>query len=100
MKKSRAALTTAAVRDTTAAAARRRPARRTGSADLVLDWRREPGPALAWRVYELAGSSISNRSLQIDTPGRRGRRAGAAVPAGGSRYFTVALRNDCGDESP
>jgi hypothetical protein len=41
-----------------------------------------------------------NRTLLVDTPDRRERLAGAAVPTGGSRYFTVAARNDCGDVSP
>jgi hypothetical protein len=68
--------------------------------DLVLDWRREPEAAYAWRIYELAGPSFSNRTLLVDTPDRRERLPGAAVPAGGSRYFAVAARNDCGDESP
>jgi hypothetical protein len=72
---------------------------REGS-DLVLDWRREPGASFAWRVYELSGPSFSNRTLLVDTPDRRGRLAGAALPAGGSRYFGIAARNDCGDESP
>lgn len=72
---------------------------REGS-DLMLDWRREPGPAFAWRVYELSGPDFSSRTPLADTPERRERLEGAATASGGSRFFAVAARNDCGDERP
>ena len=68
--------------------------------DLVLDWRREPGVAFGWRVDELSGPGLSERTPLADTADRRERLAGAATGHGGTRFFAITARNDCGDEAP
>lgn len=72
---------------------------REGS-DLVLDWRREQGVAFAWGVDERSGPELAGRTRLAETADRRERLPGAATAAGGTRFFSVAARNDCGDEAP
>ena len=43
---------------------------------------------------------LSERTPLADTADRRERLAGAATAEGGTRFFAVAARSDCGDETP
>lgn len=67
--------------------------RRIGD-DVLLDWRIDPAIAYGWRVVELAGPELSQRTLLAVAAGKRWTDEGAALLPG-VRFYQVEASNDC-----
>jgi hypothetical protein len=70
-------------------------ARREGD-DVLLDWRIDPAIAYAWRVVELSGPDLSQRTL-LGTPFEKTWRDAGAAASEGVRFYRVEATNDCLD---
>lgn len=67
--------------------------RRVGE-DVLVDWRIDPAVAYGWRVVELSGPGLSERSVLAEPREKRWTDAGAAVLPG-IRFYRVEGTNDC-----